>query len=255
MSGKAARLQFPYTKRNLAIKELARRRADAEIQEKLRALFAQYGLEPFDIPGTAILCRQIATPNHETIRFLQLTTGFDLKPTILEFPADKFASSNVYKRSLAKLPIYVGKNKNGESMYRNESLVDMNGSNGLPLKEVTAKTGERLPDLHRRLLSQLPDFAEATVVDNSENMRVAREKMPHFYDAIFAIATANAILFEDFTELDPGHRFMDEVILPAFQRVSEHFGGLAPLIVPLEPPDSEEDLFWLSYPAHLKLEP
>jgi hypothetical protein len=74
-----------------------------------------------------------------------------------------------------------------------------------------------------------------------------------YYHYFLSWFIAHGILFENFlTEGDEG-RFTRDIVWPAFEKVTRHF-GLKPLIVRLLPEESENDPYWCWYPGELEAE-
>ena len=65
----------------------------------------------------AIMLRQITTPNTEFQHFLHMAKQMQLTPVSLEYPEDKFVTTNAFKLSWGKMAFYRGKNKNGEAIF------------------------------------------------------------------------------------------------------------------------------------------
>lgn len=235
--------------------ELVKRRQDGALENATHALLSRHGafmLKHF-IEPRAVLFRQIATPTHETLRFLRYAKQIKLEPLILEYYGDKFVSArNRYKRSLGKLPIYQHVSANGEVAVKYHTILDFPAVEGRPFYSVKCKHGEPLISYHHRILNQVTQLPiESSCVDATPwfgRIGLAAEK---YYEEVFTLFIRDGILFENYFVTPAERPFIESVIIPAYNAVSRRF-GMSPLIVRLLPPREELKMFWDAYPKRVE---
>lgn len=240
-----------YTEPQYALLELKRRRKDAELKRAVRKEFMGKSLDIFRrfSQPRAVFFRQVATPNHETLRFLEFAKELKLKPLILEYHDDKFVSSeNRSKRSLGKLPIYQYTGKDGRDMVVYQTVCDFNAHAGKKLRDVTCHSGESLISLHHKMFKHLTRVNPKTYsFDASAWFHQAGNNAQTYYLKLLMLFIRDGILFENFMPHRSEIAFTKSVVIPAFHEVHRRF-GIRPLIVQLIPDDQETRQFWDSYP-------
>jgi hypothetical protein len=106
-----------YMSCDMAVEELKRRYNDPILKQKV---IDWIGLEaiskiPFIFHSPiAVLFRDVATPNFETARFMQMAQDIHLRPIIFEYLDDTFVSNNPLKQALGKVHVFYGTGKKGE---------------------------------------------------------------------------------------------------------------------------------------------
>lgn len=192
-----------------------------------------------------VLFRNVATPNYEAHRLKNICeklSGF--QPIIFELTDDKFADVNPSKRALAKLRFLA--KANGHTVFRNHSAIETGEANGKQLRTLKSQRGFSLVDSHREFFKGV--FGSFFVVEDISEWLHSRGNRPHeYYVPFLSLFLQNAILFENFLNTEQERSFCRDVVLPAFCAI-ELKTGHRPLIVPLEPFDSEGDSYWTSYP-------
>ncbi len=244
-----------YTEPQLALAELRKRRKDAQLTDLVhRGLngFAKEFLKRHSRPR-AVLFRQLATPTHETIRFLRLAKNLGLDPLILEYLGDKFVSTgNRYKRSLGKMPIYQYTGADGRDMFRYKSVCDFNRFTGKAISSVECHSGESLVALHHRLLQSVTKLdPRKYCIDGTKWFRGVGKKAENYYENFLRLFIRDAVLFESFVPFKAEGSFTNSIIVPSFKAVFSQY-GLRPLIVRLLPDVDETRLFWDSFPKKVE---
>lgn len=230
--------EFIYTPFDEAIKEMDRRFADPSVPDIPCPPVLKDGFK-------AVLFRHVATPNHEVRRFMNISDAVPhLKSIILEYAADTFTNRNDWKYSLGRLSFYKGRDKAGDSMIETHNVIDFNTSNGKPIRSIQTLWGQSLVDFHHELFLKEFKDGQNNIFDLSEWVEKNGNNPLEYYRAFFLFFLKNGILFENFLLHTKEATFTKEVIVPAFMDVMKKT-GLKPLIVPLEPIDTEEDRFWL----------
>lgn len=242
-----------YTPLSEAVKLLRERQKDKNLIERVEKLLENNIPEPLKkIDTIGISGRQVATPNHDTQWFIKLTREFNLKPIFFEYLSDKFTSNNDFKHSLGQLIIHKNLNKNGDYKTNKINIIDFNKYDGKPLRDVLTLWSEPLVDFHKRLFD-LYNFDKEDIVffDESEWLKQNGSEAKKYYKKDLLLYVCHGILFENFLLTGNDGNFVREVLLPAFEKVTNDL-GIKPLIVPIPPMDMEEDSHWYSYDEKIK---
>ena len=233
-----------------AKEEVWKRWNDVELHQKVLEYVGElpkgFGHEPW-----AVMVRHIATPNFEFIRFSELAQKTGLKPRCQEYTGDKFCTWNPDKLLLGKIAFFHGKGKRNGDKITSHQVIAFQNADGKSLQAIKTVWGESLIGFHHSLVSaKLPDFE---VSDITGWYRKMGSRPEFFYHRLLALFICNGILFENFLGEGEEEVFTRTIVIPAIQRVKNHF-GLKPLIVRLLPAVSEADQYWCWYPGHLEAE-
>lgn len=232
-----------YTPIDEAIAELKKRSKDDSIKS------------PFEIPSAfknglkAVLHRQLVTPNYEVLRFVSIADGMELDPVFFEYTADKFVTENDWKYKLGCQSFYFGQGKKGGIKVKDCKVIDFNKSNGKKISEVKTLWGQPLIDFHHELFLNRFPYLKDNIFDGSEWYKKNGGNAKEYYKPFLSFFIKHGILFENFLLDYKELAFTKEVFLPAFLEIQKET-GLKPLVVALEPTETEEDVFWLSHPPH-----
>lgn len=236
-----------------AIAELGRRRKIQRLREVSSQLISGDVPEPFRDRARLALLRYINTPNHETVRFLDITRGYpDTPPLLCEYPQDKFVPSNISKRLLGKLA-FVSSEPSGTKSIDRLPVIDFAKSQNSKIADIKTLWGQPLVAFHHQLFRHaLPGIAQEYWYDISPWYHRHGPTARQYYTSLLALFVRDGILFENFIiQQKEEAEFFRAIFLPAFLEV-QRVTGVKPLIVALEPLESEGDKYWLSYPAHEK---
>lgn len=244
-----------YTEPRIALWELKQRRQDAVLKSNIRRSLGSASeelLKKFSQPR-AVFFRQVATPMHETLRFLKLAKQMKLKPFIFEYHDDKFVSAeNRSKRSLGKMPIYQHTGSDGREMVAYETICDFNTSTGKKFKDIICLNGEKFIDFHHRLFRAVTGLNPKThSIDASKWFKSAGSKAELYYEKLLTLFIRDGILFENFMPYRSESAFTKSIIVPAFKNLKNLY-GVDPLIIRLAPEKEEMRQFWDSYPRKTK---
>lgn len=244
-----------YTEPRIALWELKQRRQDAVLKNHIRQSLGSASeelLKKFSQPR-AVFFRQVATPTHETLRFLKLAKQMNLKPLILEYHDDKFVSAeNRSKRALGKMPIYQHTGSDGREMVEYETVCDFNISTGKKFKDVVCLSGEKLIPFHHRLFRTLTGLNPKTYsIDASDWFESAGKKAELYYEQLLTLFIRDGILFENFMPFRSESAFTKSIVSPAFKKLKALY-GVEPLIIRLAPEKEEMRQFWDAYPRKTK---
>lgn len=242
-----------YTPLTEAIKILEERQKDTKLKEKVEKILKGNIPEPLKRKGKhGIQFRQIATPNYDTHWFLELTKDRGINPVFFEYYEDKFTSNNDFKHSLGQLRVHDHLNKKGDNIEEKITIVDFNKYNGKKLKDVMTLCGESLTEFHKRIFETC-GFSKNDLCfyDASEWFKQNGGKAVSYYVNFLLLFVCHGVLFENFLLKGSEGKFTKEILLPAFEKVSE-LSGVKPLIVPIPPMDNELDSHWISYNPKVK---
>jgi len=239
--------QIVYTSLSDALDLLEKRREDpvlvATINKHLNVKIPQI----FKDKKCAIMARQLATPNYENRTFISIAQKNGLDPVFIEYFNDKFTSNNKYKHSLGQLNIKNDISKNNNETVEKIKIVDFSKYDGKKLKDVKTLWGEPLVDFHKNLF-KLYDLDNFSFFNELDWYKKNNEKPIDFYVKFFLLVSCYGILFENFlwSKDNSESKFTKEVILPAIEIV-ENITGVKPIIVPIDPLDTETDSFWYEH--------
>lgn len=241
-----------YTPLSQALVELEERRKDPELLLKIKKLLNNNVPEIMHTSPVGVQFRQIATPNHETRRFVSIAKDNNLKPVLFEYHDDKFTSNNEYKHSLGRIHINNGLGKKGGEQVEKITIVDFNVYNGKKLHEVKTLWSESLVDFHKNLFSSYGiDHDVIHFFEASEWFKANGGSADKYYFNFFLLFTCFGVLFENFLREGPESAFTRDIVLPAITKVVE-VTGVKPLIVPFEPFDMEFDSYWNHHSPHIR---
>jgi hypothetical protein len=238
-----------FTPLDEAIEEIRNRRANQELAARVHEYLAD------DVPShfaenapVGYLCRHIATPNYETLRFIELAKSAGLPMVIGEDPSDLLVGNNRLKRALGKMPVTKGFTRAGEEFFEHCTVIDFSIAQGKPLREITTHTNEPLQAFHTRLLQEIYPSGITIADESSWIDRKRRGQLLDHYRQLLSLFMIHGIMFEWFEHDEKD--FKDDVFLPAFHHVTQHFDR-KPLIVELVPPTLATARDWNSYPSTL----
>lgn len=243
-----------YTPLETALTELADRRKNADLVERVKREFARQPSFPElgDEPR-AIMSPPVLTPNLETISFHDIGGFLPVRPLVCEFTKDKFVHLNVQKRCLGHLT-FLGRGPMDQKKSITESMriTDFNESQSLLISQARTYWHESLVDFHHRLAHDyFKEKGELDSCDFSDWYKASKEFEPEFpYLRFLGLFMTEAILFANFTTSETEKTFTQNVVVPAFRELTKRF-GTQPLIVPLEPMETDDTAFWCYYPEEI----
>lgn len=250
----------------IAIKELKRRAADPKLRAKVEAYLDNDIPDYFRNEPVLYLCRHLASPNMQTLRFLHSMKAEGMKTVIGQDTKDLFVSHNQLKKALGKLPVCTGifSASNGKRIeqFQKISIIDFNAWNGKPLDSIQTLWGESFVGFHNSLFRQLTDEKVHIENDSSWVDRYHRGDLLGEYKKFLALFIVHGIMFEDYPIEDSAIEasFVTDILRPAVEHIEREF-GLRPLIAPLVPSGVESTELWEGYPplvldiVKCKLEP
>lgn len=241
--------QIVYTPLSDAIRLLEERQKDKELIAKVEKLLEGDIPEVFGKPGKyAVNIDQVATPNFGTRRFIKLASEFNLKPVFSEFYDDLLRVDNDYKHYLGEILI----SKHGKEISEKVVVVDFKKYNRKKIKDVLTVWGEPLINFHRKLFEAY-SYPEKDLIfyDASKWLERNGKKANKYYKKDLLIYICHGILFENFLFKGKESGFTKNIFLPAFEHVVAST-GVKPLIVPVSPLDTEEDLYGFCYDERVK---
>ncbi len=216
------------------------RRRDSELAERVSEFLG--GDLPDYLEGNRpilYLARHVATPNAETIHFLESMRCTGAHIIIGQDDQDKFVSVNAMKRALGRMPILSGPlSRSGPQpqVLRRHTVVDFASFDGRPIHEVRTLWGESLMEFHNRLFAKFVPGACELVQDASWIDRNSRGDLRSHYERLLALFVCHGVLCEDYwldDSADTSERwFVSEILYPAHCATVARF-GVPPLLVHL----------------------
>ena len=230
-----------------ALTEIQRRRQDPELFKKVTNYLNGDVPEHFkgDKP-ILYLARHIATPNFETLRFIEVCKDKNLPLVISQDLKGKFVTNNALKKSLGKMSVVRSTARNGDEITENFTIINFDECQGKLFCDINTCFNEKLSDFHMCLLKEIYP-KEIKVVDESDWIdKNNRENLIEQYKKMLALLIVNGIMFESYPPEEAS--LVKETLKPAFEYITSMF-GLKPLIVELIPPHMEEEKNWNGYPS------
>lgn len=232
-----------------AVAEIERRRNDAVLVEKVEAYLNKDIPEYFKRSRPILyLARHVASPNFETLRFIELAKPFALPIIIGQDVNDKFVSGNSLKRSLGKMPIVRCISADHREMLENFTIIDFETANAKQLKDIETIFKIPLVKFHNDLLSEIYPHAVEVVDDASWIDRNNRGNLLEHYKRFLALFVVHGVMFEYYPEEDGF--LIENILKPAFAFIQEEF-GVAPLITSLVDDEIVHVRNWNAYPSVL----
>lgn len=232
-----------------AIEEIHRRRQDKALVAAVED-FLEHDIPPHFTGEQPILylCRHIATPNMEAMRFVEITKPHGLPIVIGEDHRGKFVTNNILKKSLGKLPVMKGLARNQDEIIENFTVIDFSLYQGERFCDIATLFGTSLIDLHHRLFWEIYPAGIRIVNESDWIDRNNRDDLAEHYKRLFSLLIIHGIMFESYPPLE--HKLFTSAVAPALKFVQEYF-GYKPLIYELITDAEEEDKDWNAYPSVL----
>ncbi len=243
-----------YTPMSEALRLLDERQKDPMLMAKIEKLLQGNIPEVLRKNKSAVLCRQVATPNHESRMFIDISKEYNLLPVFFEYLDDKFTSNNSYKHSLGQLQIQKSESaKDGSHYLEKTNIIDFNMQDGKKLKEVTTLWNEPLVDFHKNLFATYGyDMKDLHFYDVSDWFNNNGQKAENYYVDFLTLFTCFGILFENFLSSPNSEGdFTRNIVLPSIEKVV-NLTGVKPLILPIGPLEIETDGLWFHHLSKVK---
>jgi hypothetical protein len=238
---------FVYTSLDDAVNALMKRRTDSELMKRVESFLGPTLPSQFQTDPRLVLARHLVTPDHEIIRFLNVSDVIHIPPLFFEYLGDKLVFKNPAKYRLARLSFYKGIGKKGGVKRDERSIIDFDEAHGKPISSVKTTDNRSLVDVHHQLfLRRFPGYEDA-LFDGTTWYAENGGTPLRYYPKFIALFLCHGILFENFFLDRKELEFTKDIFLPAFIEVFKKF-GVKPLIVALEPTQLEGDDFWLDHP-------
>ncbi len=194
------------------------------------------------------LCRHIATPNYEALRFIEIGKPTGLPLVIGEDHKGLFVGSNKLKRALGKLPILKGLTRHRDEIIEYSTVVNFSESQGYPFNEIKTFFDIPLIEFHHALFKEIYP-SRVTIADESAWIdRNHRNDLKEQYKRTLALLVAHGIMLESYSPDE--QRLVEAVLVPGFLEITEEF-GVRPLICELITEELEEERDWNAYPSVL----
>jgi len=233
-----------YTELTVARDELRRRWHDGALRADVAAYLGEIPPCLRDEPR-AVLWRNIMTPDHELLHFLELADEIGFKPLGIEYIEDRFCTRNADKMTLAKMAVFNKRDCLGEPVMRYRKIIDIKHYDNARFSGIRTLDGSGLVDFHHGLVRKKIG-TRLEIRDWSAKLTHYGASARDYYRKMLAHFICHGVLFESFVTDETEAAFERDVVLPAIEHVRKQF-GLAPLIVPVVP--DVEDRYWWCYPA------
>ncbi len=227
-----------------AVAEIQRRRADTDLRRQVED-FLQ-GDIPDYLDGsqpTLFLARHVATPNFETLHFVDLARPFGLPIAIGQDSHDRFVAHNAMKRALGKLPVQC----EGQRRLQHVTIIDFATAQGKRLCDVSTLDGQPLLAFHAGLMRKAA-LDDVRIVDDASWIdRQRRGTLHEHYKRFLALFVAHGVMLEHYIADDAS--LIRDALLPAIHFITRQFGArplIANLVEGVAPP-----LDWDAYPEHV----
>jgi len=178
-----------------------------------------------------------------------MAISYNLRPLFFEYHDDKFVTLNRCKFALARMRFAdtINANKDG----RFTDVLDIQACQGRSFASISTKWGEPFVEFHHRLFREVfPRIPDSAFFEGSGWFHSHGFSPRKYYPEFLSLFVSGCVLFESYLLCPEEIDFTENVVIPAFDSVAKAFGR-RPLIVRLDPPDSEGNSFWLSYPTSL----
>lgn len=241
-----------YTPLEEAKKEIQRRWKDEELKKKIEKFLGGDIPDFFKKEPRAAYVRDVISPNNEFLYFWDIVKDIGLKPILVEYSAGKFVAKNINKYHLCRMYFNHGVGKHGGGKIECSHVVNFNTMEGKPMSKVCTTEGEGIINYHHKFLKKsVVDVDMKDIVDFSKWFDQHKIKTKHWYMHYLALFICYGVLFDNFITNESEKEFTEKKILPSLIALTKKF-GVKPLIVPLSPVESENDLYWWLYPGNIK---
>ena len=247
IDGSQPNLEKFFTPLEEAVLEIKRRREDKDLIKKVEDFFNTDIPEHFMGPDPiCYLARHIATPNYETLHFIDIAKSTKLPIVIGLDVKDKFVTNNALKRALGKMPVQKGAARSGDEIIEHFTIIDFATAQGRQLKDIVTKFDQNLVDFHLQLLREVYPTG-ITLVDESDWVdRNHRGNILEHYKKMLALLIVHGVMFETYPPEE--YQLVKETPEPAFDFIQEYF-GCTPLIYNHISPEAENLRDWNAYPS------
>lgn len=242
-----------YTPLSEAIAQLEHRRKDSALRSRSDAFFASHpSPKPLGSEPRFVMSPAVTTPNLEFIHFMDLREHLPLSTVFFEYAEDKFVLLNQQKRALGDMTFFRKGPRHEIIVTGIRRILDFETEQGRPMSDVVTFSGEDLITFHHRLLRAYFPGRTFDIVDFSAWFRGSYAFSPEFrYLRFLGLFITDAILFANFTTEKHETAFTHKHVLPAFRELKRIF-GIAPLIVPAQPAEHDEEAHWCYYPEEIR---
>jgi len=243
-------IQSFFTPLTEAIAEVENRRRNSLLCEKVEKYLAHSIPDHFKNGPILYLARHIATPNFETLYFIEQCKSLKFPTVIGQDLHDKFVSKNPLKRALGKMPIQKGVARNFDDIIEYFTIVDFAEAEGEKLKDIQTFTGISLADFHNSLFREIYTSTNVAIVDEADWIdKNGRGDLLEHYKKMLALFLVHGVMFEYYPLEDKNELyFVEHILAPAFTFIENTF-GIKPLIVTLVPSIAQSEKNWDAYPS------
>lgn len=232
-----------------AVLEIRERRKNPELLKRVHTYLDGDIPKHFDREDPIFyLSRHIATPNYESLRFVELGKPHGLPLVVGQDSKGKFVSHNEIKRPLGKMPVTKGFTRRLDEIIEYFTVVDFKDAQGKPFTEIKTKRGTGLVEFHNELFTKVYP-TEIEIAEESDWIdRHHRHDLLVQYKHMLALMCAHGIMLESYPDYEQD--FVETILKPAAAEV-EAVIGCKPLIVEHISAELELTRDWNGYPSVL----
>ncbi len=238
-----------FTPLDEAVLEIRKRRENPELIKRVHEYLNGDIPKHFDREEPILyLSRHIATPNYESLRFVELGKPHNLPLVIGQDSKGKFVSHNEIKRPFGKMPVNKGFTRRLDEIIENFTVVDFSQAQGKSFNEIKTKHGADLIAFHNDLFAKIYP-TEVEVADESDWIdRNHRHDLLEQYKRMLALMCTQGIMLESYPESE--QELVETILMPAIADVEKEI-GCKPLIAEHIDPELELTRNWNGYPSVL----
>ena len=237
-----------YTSLEEAKSEIWRRWNDIKLKARVEE-YLDGDIPPiFQKEPKAILVRSVVTPNFEFFNFTKASSSLNIAQAVAEYHSDKYCTVNPEKKYLGKISIYYGDHPfttPQKARVKGYKILNFKADEGKAIKNLSTTWGQNFVEFHHQLAAKWLD--NVSTQDISSWIAKHGVNPNTFYSRLLALFVCHGVQFENYHEEGHEAKFTRNIVRPAFQKVTDHF-GMKPLIVPVVPLNSELDPAWSWYP-------
>ena len=237
-----------YTPLSKAKKELEKRWKDKKLRDKVNIFLGEDIPDFFKNGPTAIIFRNIATPNFELELAFEHAKMMGLNLAVVEYTADRFCTRNHDKLCLGKM-IFFDKKKS--QIVAKEKIIAIKEDDNKSFTEIKTLWKEDLVDFHHRILREC-EYKNVRIFDMSIYKNKGLDPY-EIYLKVMGFCVQSAVLLENFIiKTNKGEKkFVEQVIFPAFKEAEKAL-GYRPMIVPIIGFEDEDVAHWQYYAEKVK---
>lgn len=240
-----------YTPLKTAIALLQERQKFQDLRDDIADYFKGFPSPVSLQEPSGVYAPALVTPNLELRYMMDVATALPFPVRYFEFSRDKFVHLNFAKRNLGEL-VFFNTEEGERKITGKKKVVDFQTAQGVPMSDIVTLGGENFVAFHHRILKDSLKDSAPVIEDFSDWFKNAASFDPMLpYTRYLGLFLTDCILFANFTTEKREISFTEQRVLPAFRALRNRF-GVNPLIVPVQPTESDDEDFWCYYPDDVR---